>query len=67
MTQNTLNDEIKRVENPFRAEPPPIHSHYSEETQRAELCGRVVCPYGFVGIRYVGKTRVSRWLGKEEV
>lgn len=30
--------------------PPPIHSHYNEEMQRSELCGRVVCPKGFVGL-----------------
>lgn len=29
---------------------PPIHTHYNEETGHAELCGRVVCPFGFVGI-----------------
>lgn len=64
MTQNTLSDEIERVENPFMAEPPPIHSHYSEETQRAELCGRVVCPFGYVGITF-NKTTMTQELSSE--
>lgn len=34
----------------FKVGPPPIHEHYNEKTDRAELCGRVVCPEGFIGI-----------------
>lgn len=30
--------------------PPPIHTHYNEQMQRDELCGRVFCPHGFIGI-----------------
>ena len=31
--------------------PPPIHTHYNEHTEQAEPCGRVICPFGFVGIK----------------
>lgn len=30
---------------------PPLHTHYDEQTQRRELCGRVFCPYGYVGVK----------------
>ena len=29
---------------------PSIHSHYNEEKCMSELCGRVVCPFGFLGV-----------------
>lgn len=37
---------------------PPVHEHYNEETDRAELCGFVVCPYGFVGISLKDKKNI---------
>lgn len=33
---------------------PPIHTHYNSDTQRSELCGRVFCPEGFVGVEVIG-------------
>ena len=41
---------MKKQKRKLVISPPPIHEHYNEETQRAELCDRVVCPFGFVGI-----------------
>lgn len=29
---------------------PPIHSHYNEKNGTSELCGHVVCPFGFLGV-----------------
>lgn len=45
MTTNNIQGEKKIV-----VSSPPIHKHYSEETQMGEVCDRVFCPYGFVGI-----------------
>ncbi len=33
---------------------PPIHTHYNSDTGLSELCGRVFCPEGFVGIEVIG-------------
>lgn len=52
-------------ENPWKVAPPPIHTHYSEETQRAELCGRVVCPFGYVGITFNKTTMQQNTLNSE--
>lgn len=38
------------VEEKVKIVPPPIHEHYDEKTDRAELCGKVFCPHGFVGV-----------------
>lgn len=43
----------------FKIVPAPIHEHYNEERQRAELCGRVFCPYGYVGIEKLTKTSME--------
>lgn len=35
----------------FEVGPPPIHKHYDPETQNGEVCDKVFCPHGFVGIK----------------
>lgn len=44
--ENPLMYQKKQV----KVGPPPVHTHYNEENQKSELCGRVFCPQGFVGI-----------------
>lgn len=43
-----MADKIVRITTP------PIHQHYNSQTDMAELCGRVFCPHGFVGIEIIG-------------
>lgn len=50
--ESSHTGKVKRLgEEKIEVGPPPIHTHYSEQMQRDELCGRVVCPEGFVGVR----------------
>jgi len=35
---------------------PPIHTHFNEENEQAELCNHVFCPKGFVGIEVIDNT-----------
>ena len=43
-----IGDKIVRITTP------PIHTHYSSDTGKDEVCGRVFCPNGFVGIEVIG-------------